>query len=448
MARVVQRRGGPPYVLILLAFLFLASTTLAVLFYVRNDESVKGLGEEKTKSLKLAKESREKTAVINDLVKKIAGRIVSPEAAKEEANQRLEGLKPDYGSLSSAIAGLSVNIADLESQIEKGKLIHSELRNEVARKEKSIGDIKQELTKQLKTIRDELTAKGKLYKKGLDNYKAEVNKANEEFKGILKQRDRRIDSLDAELGDKAMEIQRLGAHVARLQKIIRDIKGKAGSVGEWLVSKPSGKVAKVMPGQGICYINLGERDRVTAGLTFSVFSARTGIIKTTDKNGKIKPKAKIVIVNVGLTTSECRITKTEDKNDPIIEGDLIVNLVFSSTRTYNFVVEGEFDLYGTGRSDPLANRHVRAIIERFGGKVADEISISTDFVVMGDEPPRPPKPAEDAPPAVWKIYHERMKTYDYYRQVKAIAVSLQIPVLNTNRFLAYSGHVPKKRLVD
>ncbi len=448
MARVVQRRGGPPYVLILLAFLFLVSTTLAVLFYVRNDENVKGLGEEKTRNSKLAGESSKKTTVINGLVKKIAGRIVSAEAATEEANQRLSSLKTDYGSLSSAVEGLSNDTADLKSQIEKGKLIHSELRNEIDQKQKSIGDIKQRLNEQNKLLRDELTATGKLYKKGLDNYKAEVDKANEEFKAILKQRDRRIDSLDAELGNKAMDIQRLDAHVARLQKIIRDVKGKAGSVGEWLVSKPSGKVAKVLLHQGICYINLGERDRVTAGLTFSVFSARTGVTKTTDKNGKIKPKAKIVIVNVGLTTSECRITKTEDKNDPIIEGDLLVNLVFSSTRTYNFVVEGEFDLYGTGRSDPLANRHVRAIIERFGGKVADEISISTDFVVMGDEPTRPQKPAEDAPPAVWKIYRERMKTYDYYRQVKATAVSLQIPVLNTNRFLAYSGHVPKKRLVD
>ncbi len=448
MARVVQRRSGPPYVLILLAFLFLASTTLAVLFYVRNDESVKGIGEEKAKSSELAKENREKAVVIKGLVKKMSGRILSPEAAKTEADQslKLEYAK-DYADLSSAIAGLNDSIANLKKQIKNGKLIHSELRNEVAQKEKAIGDIDQELTNQRKAALDELAEKKKHYETSIGIYKAEVVKANEEFKVILAQRDRRIDSLDAKLGNKAMEIQGLEAHVARLQKIIRDIKGEAGSVGEWLVSKPSGKVAKVLLNQGICYINLGRQDRVTAGLTFSVFSAQTGIITTKDKK-KITPKAKIVIVNVGLNTSECRIVKTEDKNDPIMDGDLIVNLIFSSTRTYNFVVEGEFDLYGTGRVDPLANRHVRALIERFGGKVTDEISISTDFVVMGNEPPLPPKPGEDAPPAVWKIYNEKMKTYDYYGRVRSIAETLQIPVLNTNRFLAYSGHVPKKRLVD
>jgi peptidoglycan hydrolase CwlO-like protein len=432
-------------VLILLAFLFLASTTLAVLFYVRNDESVKGLSEEKTKSSKLAKESSEKTADINKLVKIIVGRIVSREAATEEANQRLASLKikygTKYGNLSSAIAGLSKDISDLKSQIKQAKSVNDERRNEIAQKEKAIGDIEQGLKEQMQTLRDELTAAKKLYEKGLDNYKVEVDNANKEFQVILKQRDRRIDALDAKLGDKAMEMQQLQAQIARLQKIIRDVKGKAGSVGEWLVTKPSGKVAKVLLDQEICYINLGEKDRVTAGLAFSIFSAQTGV----PKDGK--PKAKIVIVNVGATTSECRIVESK-KDDSIVEGDLIVNLVFSSTRTYNFVVEGEFDLYGTGRADPLANRHVRAMIERFGGKVADEISISTDFVVMGDEPPRPPKPAEDAPPAVWKIYNERMKAYNYYKQVKATAVSLQIPVLNTNRFLAYSGHVPKKRLVD
>ena len=40
MARVVQQRSGPPYLLIVLVFLFFVSTALAVLFYIRNEEAL------------------------------------------------------------------------------------------------------------------------------------------------------------------------------------------------------------------------------------------------------------------------------------------------------------------------------------------------------------------------------------------------------------------------
>jgi len=41
MARVVQRRPNPPYLLILFVFLFLVSTALAILFYTRQDDARK-----------------------------------------------------------------------------------------------------------------------------------------------------------------------------------------------------------------------------------------------------------------------------------------------------------------------------------------------------------------------------------------------------------------------
>ncbi len=442
MARVVQRRGGPPYMVILLAFLFLVATTLAVLFYVRDDESGKELIKEQAKSLKLDKEIAVKEKTINNLVLKMAGRILGPEAAIEEADHRLklEHAK-DYANLSSAIKEMDRKIADLNSQIEQGKSDNSELKNEIAEKDKAINNISDGLMKQLAGVQQELTDAKSKYEQGLADKQVQLDKADAEFKAIINQKDQRINALASELDGKNLNIQQLQARVDLLSNMVRDLKGPVGDVGELLMSRPSGKIAKVFIEQGICYIDLGQKDRAAAGLPFSVFPAQTGI----PKDGK--PKAKIVVVNVGPTTSECRVVESS-KNDPIIEGDLLINVVFSSTRTYNCVVEGEFDLYGTGKTDPLANRQVRTMIESFGGKVADAISINTDFVIMGDEPPRPPKPPDDAPPAVLRAYSDAMKTYEYYKQVKASAIALQIPVLNTNRFLAFSGYVPKKRLIE
>ncbi|MDY7010131.1 MAG: hypothetical protein SVV80_05185 [Planctomycetota bacterium] len=442
MARVVQRRGGPPYMVILLAFLFLVSTTLAVLFYVRNDESGKELLREQDRRSELAKKDRKKAADIDEMVIIIAGKTLSPEAAKKEADEilKLEHAK-DYSALSLAIREMDRKIADLNSQVEQGKKDNIELRNEKDKAIAEIDNISKGLMKQLSGVKQELADAKSNYEQGLAAKQTQLDEADADFKAIIKQKDQRINTLAAEVDGKTVEIQKIQDRIDLLLKKIREEKGKTGEVGELLVRKPAGKIIKVFSDEGLCYINLGRQDRVAADLPFSVFSAHTGV----PKDGK--PKAKIVIVNVTPTTSECRIVES-DKDDPIVEGDLLVNLIFSPTRTHNFVVEGEFDLYGEGSPDPLANRRVRAMIENFGGKVADAISVSTDFVVMGEEPSRPPRPAEDAPPAAWQIYNEKMKTYDYYKQVKASAISLQIPVLNTNRFLAFSGYAPKKRLVE
>ena len=49
MARVLQQRGGPPYLLIAFVFLFLISTTLAVLFYIQRGNAI----EEEAKADKI-----------------------------------------------------------------------------------------------------------------------------------------------------------------------------------------------------------------------------------------------------------------------------------------------------------------------------------------------------------------------------------------------------------
>ncbi|MHC4715747.1 MAG: hypothetical protein ACYS5V_02150, partial [Planctomycetota bacterium] len=72
----------------------------------------------------------------------------------------------------------------------------------------------------------------------------------------------------------------------------------------------------------------------------------------------------------------------------------------------------------------------------------------TDFVVMGVEPSSPLRPADDASPAEWRIFTDKQTKYNRYKQIRAVAASLQIPVLSTSRFLAFSGYVPKKRLTD
>jgi len=444
MARVVQRRGTPPYLLILFVFLFLVSTVLAVLFYLRADERTTALAEREQDLTNLRSEKSRLSQDISLLVKDITG---SPEmavkAAREDVQQALGGKHAqefaDTG-LASAVRGLDQKVSDLSARIDALKQVERDLKQTIAKNQAAAKQAQQSLEKQLAAAvaaKTQAEARHKAELAAKDKQRLNDLAAKD---ALIKEKEQRVAVLNQEKASLRDRLQEGQAEIHRLMRIIRELK-KGPKVGELVLRQPDGKIAKVLLDEPVCYIDLGEKDHVTAGLSFSVYSRQSGI----PEDGK--PKAKIVVVNVGPTTSECHILES-DRNDPILEGDLVANVVFHPQRTYKFVVEGEFDLYGTGRPDPLANRTVRALIESFGGKVSDVVSVDTDFVVMGEEPPRPPKPAEDAPPVVWQAYNERLKVYDRFKKVQAMAISLQIPVLNTSRFLAFSGYVPRKRLTE
>ena len=78
----------------------------------------------------------------------------------------------------------------------------------------------------------------------------------------------------------------------------------------------------------------------------------------------------------------------------------------------------------------------------WGAKVAETVTVDTDFVVMGSEPATPPKPKADAPPQEWELYRQEMKKYQRYRDVRDAAKRLHVPILNTTRFIAFSGFAP------
>ena len=64
----------------------------------------------------------------------------------------------------------------------------------------------------------------------------------------------------------------------------------------------------------IVYIDLGQRDGVRRGMTFSVYSTTGGI--PADGKGK----ATISVNDVFETTAECRVT-SQTPGDPVVEGD-------------------------------------------------------------------------------------------------------------------------------
>ena len=121
----------------------------------------------------------------------------------------------------------------------------------------------------------------------------------------------------------------------------------------------------------------------------------------------------------------------------------MVNLIWDSRATNSFVVAGDFDFNNDGRIDAVAPKKIRQLIENWGGKVDREVTINTDFVILGTSPKIPEKPSLDdieIDPMAMDKYEASIKSVAGYQDVKKQAESLYIPIFNLKRFLNFIGY--------
>ncbi|MGA1980820.1 MAG: DUF3887 domain-containing protein [Sedimentisphaerales bacterium] len=200
--------------------------------------------------------------------------------------------------------------------------------------------------------------------------------------------------------------------------------------------KPDGKIILIDDSTKTVHINIGSDNHVYRGLTFSVYEKNTPI----PRDGK--GKAEIEVFNVGKNISAARITSSNPKK-PIIPDDIVANLIWDSGKTNVFVVAGEFDLNADGEIDYEAADKIKALIKKWGGKVADEISIDTDFIVLGTTPTVLKKPTfeqTEVDPMAMEKYEASLQKLAAYKEIQTRAQTLSIPVFNLERFLYFIGY--------
>ena len=200
--------------------------------------------------------------------------------------------------------------------------------------------------------------------------------------------------------------------------------------------KPDGEVILVDEADGIIHINLGSEDRVYRGLTFSVYDRSAGI----PRDGK--PKAQVEVLAIDRRVSAARMLSSDRKN-PIATGDLMANLIWDVGRQNQFIVAGEFDLDRDGKTDYDGIRKIEALIQKWGGAVAQEVTAGTDYVILGTEPEVPAEPTPDqqaADPTAMERYNSLRQANDQYQQIRQRAASLWIPTFNYDRFLYFTGY--------
>ena len=123
--------------------------------------------------------------------------------------------------------------------------------------------------------------------------------------------------------------------------------------------------------------------------------------------------------------------------------DIVANLIWDSDKTNVFVIEGDFDLDGDGKIDKDAADKIKSLIGKWGGKVANAISIETDFLVLGRPPSiliRPTVTELEMDPMATERYEASRQKRVLYGEVQNQAKALLIPIFNYERFLFFIGY--------
>jgi len=506
MARMIPQRKSPPYLLIIMVFLFLVSTGLAVKFYMDREEADKKTARAQADRKVLATDDQlvtevsafiaaktgraasgisglshedlcqtfEETAARNDArgltvvanlqsqVKVLTRAIVGGEATTPEALAKVKALRTSLdeklghtlGGLVNTIGVLRDTLVDVRGKDGNGGQIAKlvEAKNEEQKKIKALEteiqglkDSHEQQVKQVEAKRDEtlaqLSTEQTAHEKQMTELEADKTRIMEELNKQIAVQGTKVAELTlklktatATLAVKQAEIEQKDNQIA----ILKRERTMEAAVVRQITS--DGEVMSDPDRQGYCYINIGAKDGVKRNWTFAVY-APGPITEATDNKGAL------VVTRVLSDVAECRLTKSVGgKVASIAKGDLIANLAFDASRTYIFVVEGVFDLHGTGKATLAGTEAVKALIANYGGKVSDEVTVNTDYVVLGNEMPKPVEPGPDAPPQVRQAYEDNLKIWQRYNDVRRRAIELKIPVLNANRFLDYIGQMPEKRL--
>ncbi len=421
---VVRARSSPPYGLFAAVAFAVIATGAAVILYVMWSKSL-----------------ADKDAAVSDKAQVVK--------TNDKLNEQITGLNNELSKIRGTIASLTLerdsskaDAARQAAQVDSANKLAQAREKALGAAQGDFGDLTTRLQNNITEAQSQLT-------KSLDKANLDAKAAETKLNDAIQKADDEKRGLVLKLEDAQGLIARQEVEIRELRIRIRNEHGGdiATTVGE-----PAGRVIRVNGVTGEVWINLGKKDRIMAGMPFSVYDPRLGVRWTTDDTALGNGSLEVMVV--GEEYSICRITRTT-KDRAIQDNDLIANLVYQNDRTrkFRFVVFGDFDLDGDGVSTAAERDRLITLIQAWGGQVDDDVTAQTDFLVLGALPAAPLTPVAETAPApdtapaagaaptvAGSIVDARLKDQVRYESLRIAAKGLAIPVLNQNRFLAMVGY--------
>ncbi len=456
------------YTLITFVGLFIATTTIAIIYYVQAEDYRTKLADTEKKIDDLA--SKEELSKIGTIVgtkqprKSRLGTMVGyldqtvslivggePEATSAEVKindvntavantmkavqEHIDIADPNKTGLVQIIAELTAELVNSEkSQLAtQEQLSDQQGKFEIAKKAYSEKEqILQDEKNKLQQLVDKIQAD---YAELQASLKQSTEQRIDTVRKQLEQANANLKSLNDKLLLTQAELKMTEDMMKRAQEEVMEIMPPPDN--EVMAHRADGKIILIDDQAQVVHLNIGSKQHVYRGLTFTVYD-RSGSIP---KDGQ--GKAEIEVFDVADTYSAARITQSETKK-PILLGDIVANLIWNSDKTNVFVVAGDFDLDNDGNIDQNAIGKITTLIEKWGGKVADTISIDTDFLVLGGQPQVPKQQPTfeelELDPGAMQRYEALIEQLNHYNQFQSQAQALWVPIFKYERFLYFIGY--------
>jgi len=371
-----------------------------------------------------------------DAVDKSASDALTAAAAKVKAASLTlpaKGLISAINTLADDVSTQQDNIKDLSGKV-------AQAASDLAAANRSIADANAARDKNIEDIRTQAAADQQKNLDQLTQLQSLVAQLQKEESDTAAKDQATAQATQVALADKDRQIAKA---VADMKVATDKIADHRPDVTNAVVRQADGRIIR-LPGSDICYINLGQGDQVTPGLTFEVYDKATGVpgIPANATGDESLPigKASIEITRVDPTSSECRIVSVTP-GAVLSEGDLIENLVYDPNTKYKFFVFDDFDLAQSGLPNPTDTAVIKRLVTQWGGQLTDQLNVDTDFVILGTEPPLPNFTKEELDQPINADKKEKADAaLEKYQAIQQTALDLHIPILNQNRFLYYVGY--------
>ncbi|MDP6545738.1 MAG: hypothetical protein QGH60_17280 [Phycisphaerae bacterium] len=461
MARVVRRRKNPLLPpLLIFVFLFLIVCVGATLAYNKWKDAEK-ISKQRLTTLRKIISDRELTrdagvkqiidqydkgrgkaptvvGVLNGRIAELTRKITGSETTAASAVEQIEST---VGKVAFVLNEVSEARAATAAEAGKVKDLESSLKTLAAEQQDAVAAYKaleEDFQTKAAALAEEKRALATANTDQATKHAADLKSNDATWQEKIAKQEQEVDTLAAKANKSAEKMQKLEVLVDILKRKLRD-KKKTKELD--LAVREAGRIKEIMSNRDVCFIPLGSRDRVVRGMTFRVYGPE-GV--PSDGEGH---KAALTVIRVFKTVSQCRVS-TVRTDDPVAIGDPFANIAFDPAHQPVFVVEGRFDISGTGRLTETGTQEVISLIKRSGGKIATKLTVDVDFVVMGPEPSKPAKLDEDAPGTTRKAHELRMEEYNRWRKTLDKAIALNVPKLNTRRFLTLTGYESVREYED
>jgi len=333
-----------------------------------------------------------------------------------------QGGEAQMTSMQVAIRSAIQRIEALVLEVRQNNQSMDDLKGRIKGLQDELAAAKEEHARQVEQLNQKLKDERARLTTALNRAVQQSGQFNEETKRVR-------DQLLAERKQSKIEVEKRERKILTLDNVLNDLKEKLERLGTLPTELAAdGHIVQVAELGSVAYADIGKKDGVLLGMPFSVFSpAEFG-------KEEPRPKASARVVRIMDDASELRVAVQGD--EPIVAGDVLHNPVYDRGRRLRFLLIGKIDMDGDGTDDAGS---LKALIQELGGRVETKLSVQTDYLISGEQPPLATAPAQDAGPMEQQLYEEARAAFVAYTTAIDRAKDFGIPILSLNRFLGLMG---------